>query len=98
MHLLELTGMKKAGKQLRGEKTNEVQAVGRFSSALFDLGWRLAAVVFLFLVGGSWLDKKFGTEPLFTLLGLALIVISAVLIVRRALQQIPREFGGLKDD
>lgn len=72
--------------------------MGKFGGSLFDIGWRLAICVIGFLLLGRWLDNKFGTEPLFILIGLVLIVASFVLILRSALRQIPKSQGGLKND
>ena len=79
-------------------KTDELAAVGQVGLALFDIGWRLLAVVLAGLLGGRYLDNKFGTDPLFALLGLVLIVVFFVLIVRQTLQNIPKSHGGLKND
>lgn len=75
---------------------DEVSSVGRMGGALLDIGWRLAASVILFIAGGSWLDKRFGTQPVFTVIGFLLVIGSFVLIVRQILQKIPRDLGGLK--
>ena len=42
------------------------------SLSLAHLGVTYAAAVVLYGLGGWWLDKKLGTLPLFTLLGVAL--------------------------
>jgi hypothetical protein len=93
--------MKKAARRVSVATTNqenEVSSVGHFGSALFDIGWRLAVTVIIFLWGGNALDEKLSTKPLFTVIGFLLIIVSFVLIVRQVLQQIPRSLGGLKDD
>ncbi len=81
-----------------GRDVNEVASIGQFGSSLFDIGWRLAIVVVVFLWGGNALDKKLGTTPWLTATGFLLVIISFVLIVRQILQNIPRKFGGLKND
>lgn len=43
-----------------------------FFSEVIGLSWRLAFTVLVPLIGGIQLDKRYDTEPLFTLLGLAL--------------------------
>lgn len=85
--------MKKGDKKL-----DEVAGLGKFGGLLFDIGWQLAIVVFGFLLLGRWLDNKLGTDPLFVLIGLILIIISFVLILRRILKTLPRSQGGLKND
>lgn len=44
---------------------------------LLGLGWYVATSLVLGVVGGVWLDGKWGTEPLFTLLGLALGLVAS---------------------
>lgn len=101
MQLVYLTGMKKAADR-EGPTTskglNEVSGLGNFGTALFDIGWRLAISVIIFLWGGNALDAKLGTRPLFSALGFLLIILSFILIVRQILQNLPRQYGGLKDD
>lgn len=80
------------------KNVNEVASLGQFGSSLFDIGWRLAVAVVVFLWGGSVLDKKLGTEPWLTIVGFFLVIFSFVLIVRQILHNIPRKFGGLKND
>lgn len=73
--------MKKAGRKADSTAvmTEELQAASRifdarqlFMSEVFGLSWRLAFTVLIPLIGGIQLDKRYDTEPLFTLLGLAL--------------------------
>ncbi len=93
--------MKKAAAKettTRDVEANEVSALGRFGTSLFDISWRLAASVVLFLWGGSEIDKRLGTKPWFTAIGFLLVIISFVLIVRQILQKLPRSQGGLKND
>ncbi len=79
-------------------KLNEVSSLGHLGGALFDIGWRLAATVIIFLWGGSQLDKRLETKPLFTVIGFLLVIVSFMLIVRQILQKIPRSMGGLRND
>ncbi|MBI2846990.1 MAG: AtpZ/AtpI family protein [Chloroflexi bacterium] len=48
------------------------------SLRLVGLGWYVAACIILGLLGGIWLDGKVHTEPLFTLLGLGIGIITAI--------------------
>lgn len=41
-----------------------------FIGATLNLSWRLALSVLIPLIGGIQLDRNFGTEPLWTLIGL----------------------------
>lgn len=36
------------------------------------IGWFLGGIILGGILGGAWLDKKYGTEPLFSILGLVL--------------------------
>ena len=40
--------------------------------ALLNLGWVFVATMVVTVFGGLWLDKRFGTAPLFILLGVFL--------------------------
>jgi F0F1-type ATP synthase assembly protein I len=40
--------------------------------AFLNLGWVFVATMVLTVFGGLWLDKRFGTAPLFILLGVCL--------------------------
>lgn len=73
--------MKKAGSKADSATvvTEELQTASRmldarqlFFSEVIGLSWRLAFTVLVPLIGGIQLDKRYDTEPLFTLLGLAL--------------------------
>lgn len=39
-------------------------------TAMLGLGFEFAGVVFVFCLGGWWLDSKFGTSPILLILGL----------------------------
>ena len=86
------------GKAAAKETTTKdaVGAAGLFGGALLDIGWRLAVVV----VGGLWLgttvDRKLDIAPWGVLSSFLIIIASFVLIVRRILQRIPKEYGGYK--
>jgi len=49
-----------------------VDARQLFFSEVFGLSWRLAFTVLIPLIGGIQLDKRYTSEPLFTLIGLGL--------------------------
>ncbi len=44
---------------------------------VFGLGWFVALAILLGILGGLWLDGRFGTKPLFTIIGLLLGLIVA---------------------
>lgn len=78
------------------EPIDAVNSVSKLGYALFDIGWRLAVVVIGGLWLGAWADRHFGTKPVFILIAFVLIIASFVLIVRRVLQSLPKEYGGLQ--
>ena len=46
-----------------------------------QVGFSTALSATLFILGGLWLDRRFGTIPLFTLIGSALGLIVALYLV-----------------
>ena len=59
------------------------------------LGIEIVLSVAVGLLGGSWLDKKFGTSPWFALIGLAYGIAAATRAVYRALKQANKELEDL---
>jgi F0F1-type ATP synthase assembly protein I len=55
------------------------------------VGLELALSVFVGLFGGQWLDRRFGTEPWLTLLGLAFGAAAGFRSLWRALDKMNRE-------
>ena len=41
------------------------------------VGWYIAIAIVLGLLGGLWLDGKFDTKPLFTIIGLIIGILAA---------------------
>lgn len=66
---------------------NETRPNGTDLSALQALGivWDVLMAIAIpttaFALGGRWLDRQFGYAPLFTVIGLALAVVTAGVIV-----------------
>jgi hypothetical protein len=46
--------------------------------ALVGIGMEFAGVVVLFTLGGMWLDGKWGTSPLWTLLALGFALVGSI--------------------
>ncbi len=44
---------------------------------LIGLGWYVGACIVLGVIGGLWLDKRFHSSPVFTIVGLLLGIIVA---------------------
>ena len=49
----------------------------RDSAPFLGIGSSLAATVVIFVWGGHWLDERYGTEPLYFLIGAALGLLAA---------------------
>lgn len=55
------------------------------------LGLELVVGIALGLFGGNWLDKRFGTSPWFTLVGLTYGIAAGARAIYRALKKANRE-------
>lgn len=53
---------------------------------LTGLGWYVVACILAGVLGGLWLDRKFGVLPLFTLLGVFLGLIVAIVGIYRMVE------------
>lgn len=56
--------------------------------SLVGVGWYVAVTIFGGVVGGLWLDGRFSSSPLFTLLGLGLGIAVALFGMYRMLMSI----------
>ena len=56
--------------------------------SLVGVGWYVAVAIFGGVVGGLWLDGRFSSSPLFTLLGLGLGIAVALFGMYRMLMSI----------
>jgi ATP synthase protein I len=45
---------------------------------VLGVGWYITIAIVLGLLGGLWLDGKFNTKPLFTIIGLIIGILAAV--------------------
>jgi len=52
------------------EKNSKIISKIAVYSSLFEVGWRVSIPLVLFVVLGSFLDKKFASSPLFLFLGI----------------------------
>jgi F0F1-type ATP synthase assembly protein I len=51
---------------------------------VWDIGFAIAVPTVVCALGGRWLDARFGTSPLFIILGLfAALTVSGILVVRK---------------
>jgi F0F1-type ATP synthase assembly protein I len=58
----------------------------QFVSMALNMGWQLAVVVLVPVVGGVELDKVFDTSPVLLLVGLMLALIGSIFIMWRTMQ------------
>ncbi len=68
---------------------NSIAAKQLFISSVISMSWQMAVAVLVPVVGGYYLDRHFNSAPWITLFGLMLGVILCVMIVRRAVHNIP---------
>jgi hypothetical protein len=61
-----------------------------FIGTLLSLSWQLLIVVVIPFVGGHYLDERYNTTPLYTLLGLGLALALAAIITYRGYQTLAR--------
>ncbi len=54
--------------------------------AAATMSWQLALVVLIPVISGAMLDKKLGTAPAGTLVGLAVALVGSVVVIRQAVQ------------
>ncbi len=60
------------------DKTSDSDRLGLH---LAQTAWRVAVPFLVFTVGGIFLDRTFGTEPLFSMFGLGVALLAVSLIV-----------------
>ena len=58
---------------------------------LLNMGWVIAASMTAFLWGGLSLDKRYGTSPLFILLGVLLAFCASGLTIYQTLKKLTRD-------
>ena len=57
-----------------------------FVSMVLSMTWQLAVVVIVPIVGGYWLDQRFGSSPILTLAGLALAILGMIWVLWRTVR------------
>lgn len=72
----------KATQQSEPSKT-AVSEVPAFSGVIIETAWQIAIPFMTFVLGGNWLDVRFDSKPLYSLIGLFLALVSTFLVVRR---------------
>lgn len=73
-------------------KTSHADAftVGAIAVTFLDTTWRIATPVLLFTIPGLIADRKLGTKPWLTLLGVVVGFVFAVLLVKRQLAAVQK--------
>ncbi|GEM_PF-1628478 len=92
---IELASTARSDKAARAAKDDALRS--RFASAAIGMGWQLAVVVLLPIVGGYKVDQHNNSLPLWTLIGLVLAMVGSIIVIRRALTAFGN-FGLTPDD
>jgi F0F1-type ATP synthase assembly protein I len=61
-------------------------------SLSLQLGFTIALPLIIFAIGGRILDKKFGSTPLFLLVGIILALIISTILIYQKIKIILKEF------
>ena len=57
-----------------------------FPKVVAEMAWQIAIPFMVLTLGGSWLDTRYDSKPIFTVIGLLLGVASVSVIVYRLVQ------------
>ncbi len=82
----------------RGHKFKEILSV---LARAWTLGWEVAVATLIPLLAGLWIDKRWGTSPWFTLVGVGAGVFLGIAVVyldtRRAIEEIENRYRSEED-
>lgn len=67
-------------------KLDSSRQQSQFVSLALTMGWQLAVVVLVPVIGGVELDKVFGTSPVLLLIGLAVALLASTVVMWRMMQ------------
>jgi len=91
------TTVKSTTPKINGPDAENASESDKLGVHLAQTAWRVAVPFLLFSIGGIMLDEKFGTEPILSLVGFALAVISVTVVVYKYVDKhFPDTFGGRK--
>ncbi len=62
------------------------------------MGWYIGVCIVLGVLGGLWLDSKYGTKPLWLIVGLVLGIVVAVYGVYQMLLPLIKDTNDREDD
>ena len=65
---------------------------------LVGVGWYIGISILLGIIGGSWLDSRYGTQPLWVIVGLLLGIIVAIYGVYQMLLPLIKSKNDGEDD
>lgn len=82
----------------RTDKTSGTEAQQFLVGSVVSMGWQLAVVVLLPLIGGNIIDKQAGTLPWFTLLGLFIAMAGMIVVVSRSLKDVNKYVETISKD
>lgn len=74
----------------------EFNAQSMLFSSMLNAGWRLALTVLIPVFAGIWADKKFGTEPSFTLAAFFLALAASAVVIYQMYKDINDQTSKLK--
>lgn len=83
----------------RTKKTSKAddEHLARLPLYMGEVTWRVAVPILTMSLGGNWLDNRFDTRPLFSIIGVLLSILFASLLVYKfLLRTFPDIMGGKK--
>jgi F0F1-type ATP synthase assembly protein I len=81
-------------KQLDNQKARS--AMWTALGIALELGYLIAIPIIAFGLGGAWLDKKFGTSPLWLLIGVAAAFIITSIGIYRKIKDITSQIDNVR--
>jgi F0F1-type ATP synthase assembly protein I len=89
------TAAQSARPQYEGDTQNSApidssRQKSQFVQLALQMGWQLAVVVLVPVIGGVQLDKAFNTAPVLLLLGFGVAVVGSILVMWRTMQSANR--------
>ncbi len=76
----------KGGKKSASLDESRSTVQRQFVQMALNMGWQLAVVVLVPVIGGVYLDRALDTAHVFTFVGLALALVGTVIVMWRAMQ------------
>ncbi|CAN5391412.1 hypothetical protein BH10PAT3_BH10PAT3_2140 [soil metagenome] len=67
----------------------------RFIGEALGLGWRLVITFLVPVIAGAALDKRFGSKPSYTLVGIFISIAASVVIIRRTVKDVNQDTAAI---